>query len=37
MSFFSLRVGKTALEPQRLLHTEWFYADCLASYYGVER
>mgnify|MGYP000576879382 FL=1 len=33
---FSLRVGKTALEPQRLLHTEWFYADCLASYYGVE-
>ena len=33
---FTLRVGRAALEPQRLLHTEWFYADCLASYYGVE-
>ena len=33
---FTLRVGKARLEPQRLLHTEWFHADCLASYYGVE-
>lgn len=23
------------LPPQRLLHTEWFHADCLADYYGV--
>ena len=23
------------LEPQRLIHTEWFHADCLASYYHV--
>ncbi len=25
-----------ALPPQTLLHTEWFHADCLADYYGVE-
>lgn len=24
------------LLPQRLLHTEWFHADCLADYYRVE-
>ena len=30
-----LRVGSVPLVPQRLLHTEWFHADCLASYYGV--
>lgn len=24
------------LPPQRLIHTKWFHADCLASYYGVE-
>ncbi len=23
------------LPPQRLIHTEWFYTDCLANYYGV--
>lgn len=33
---FVLRVGANRLEPQRLLHTEWFHTDCLASYYGVE-
>lgn len=30
-----LSVGKHRLAKQRLLHTEWFYADCLASYYQV--
>ncbi len=25
-----------ALPAQTLLHTEWFHADCLADYYGVE-
>ncbi len=29
-------VSQEALMPQRLLHTEWFHADCLADYYGVE-
>lgn len=24
------------LPPQRLLHTQWFHADCLADYYHVE-
>lgn len=33
---FCLRVGKARLAPQKLLHTEWFHGDCLASYYGVE-
>ena len=31
-----LRVMRAQLQPQTLLHTEWFYADCLAQYYGVE-
>ena len=25
-----------ALPEQKLLHTQWFHADCLAEYYGVE-
>lgn len=33
---FTLRVGSTRLMSQRLLHTQWFHADCLAQYYGVE-
>lgn len=24
------------LPPQRLIHTEWFYADCIADYYGYQ-
>lgn len=32
---FTLCVGRAALPVQTLLHTEWFHADCLASYYGV--
>lgn len=32
----TLRVCRAELPPQKLLHTEWFYADCLASYYQVE-
>lgn len=26
-------VGKTALAPQALVYTDWFHADCLATYY----
>lgn len=29
----SVRVLQAALPPQRLMHTEWFYTDCLANYY----
>ena len=31
----TVRVLEAELPPQRLIHTEWFYADCLASYYHV--
>ncbi len=27
---------EAALPPQRLLHTQWLHADCLADYYGLE-
>ncbi|MBB6732202.1 DUF4091 domain-containing protein [Cohnella zeiphila] len=33
---FELRVVAAKLPEQRLLHTEWFHSDCLATYYGVE-
>lgn len=29
----SVHIGKTALAPQTLIYTDWFHADCLASYY----
>ena len=29
------RVLAHKLPPQKLIHTEWFYADCLADYYRV--
>lgn len=32
----TLHVCQAQLPPQKLLHTEWFHADCLASHYGVE-
>lgn len=32
---FRMRVGKTQLAPQTLIHTEWFHGDCLAEYYQV--
>ena len=32
----TLHVVPAALPPQRLLHTEWFYPDCLAQQYGCE-
>ena len=31
----SVRVSDTALPPQTLIHTEWFYTDCIAKHYGV--
>ncbi len=33
---FTLRVRAAELDAQTLWHTEWFHADCLAQYYGVE-
>ncbi|MFS0726443.1 DUF4091 domain-containing protein [Paenibacillus sp. 1P07SE] len=33
---FTLEVLPAKLQPQRLIHTEWFHADCLAVQYGVE-
>ncbi len=32
---FELHISSVALAPQHLIHTEWFHADSLASYYGV--
>lgn len=31
----TVRVLAHPLPPQKLIHTEWFYADCLADYYRV--
>lgn len=31
-----LRILPTCLPKQKLIHTEWFHADCLADYYRVE-
>lgn len=33
---FKLEVLEAVLPPQRLIHTEWFHADCLTVQYGVE-
>jgi hypothetical protein len=33
---FELDVLAAALPEQKLIHTEWFHTDCLATYYGVE-
>lgn len=32
----SIQVVQHTLPMQTLLHTEWFHADCLASYYNVD-
>lgn len=31
----TVRVLSHALPPQKLIHTEWFYTDCLADFYRV--
>ncbi|GGE02711.1 glycoside hydrolase domain-containing protein [Paenibacillus nasutitermitis] len=33
---FELEVIEAMLPDQKLIHTEWFYADCIAEYYGLE-
>jgi hypothetical protein len=33
---FNLEVIPVVLPDQNLIHTEWFYTDCLATWYGVE-
>jgi len=32
---FSLEILPVTLPKQKLLHTEWFHADCIASYYQI--
>jgi hypothetical protein len=32
---FSLEVIPVTLPKMRLIHTEWFHADCIATHYGV--
>ena len=32
---FTLRISRAKLPEQSLIHTEWFHADCLSSYYQV--
>ncbi|MBQ7867656.1 MAG: DUF4091 domain-containing protein [Clostridia bacterium] len=32
----TLQVSAQPLPKQKLIHTEWFHADCLADYYGLE-
>lgn len=32
----SLDVLSAELPPQKLLHTQWFHSDCIATQYGVE-
>jgi hypothetical protein len=31
-----LQIINAALPPQKLIFTQWFHTDCIASYYGVE-
>ncbi|MBD2866220.1 DUF4091 domain-containing protein [Paenibacillus oceani] len=33
---FELDVLAAALPEQKLIHTEWFHTDCLATYYGLD-
>jgi hypothetical protein len=33
---FELEVIPVSLPEQKLIHTEWFHADCLATHYNVE-
>ena len=32
----TVRVIDAELPPQTLIHTEWFYTDCIANYYNVK-
>lgn len=34
--YFDLEIIPASLPKQRLIHTEWFHADCLAVHYGHE-
>ncbi|GAB6988559.1 DUF4091 domain-containing protein [Paenibacillus pini] len=33
---FELNIIPVSLPPQKLIHTEWFHTDCIATQYGVE-
>lgn len=32
----TINISELALPKQKLIHTEWFYCDCLKTYYGTE-
>lgn len=32
----TITVLDCTLEPASLIHTEWFYTDCIAAYYGID-
>ncbi len=32
----TINVSEKEIEPQTLIHTDWFHTDCLSTYYGVE-
>ena len=34
--FLELEVIPALLPKQKLIHTEWFHADCIATFYGIE-
>lgn len=33
---FTIRVLSAVLPPQETVYTQWFHADCIAAYYGLE-
>ena len=33
---FRLEINPAELPPQKLIHTEWFHCDCIATHYGVD-
>lgn len=33
---YQLEIINACLPEQKLIHTEWFHTDCLATYYGLE-
>lgn len=34
-AFHTIRILRSALRKQEMIHTEWFHTDCLADYYQV--
>lgn len=34
--FLQINVADKKIQPQTLIHTDWFHTDCLSTYYGVD-